>query len=73
MSVTTYEVTVENGQIQLPEHIQLPENAKIYIVVPNVKTPKVAHVNTPHPVQPQQQVNFTQEILDDFPDEVARI
>jgi len=37
MSVTTYQGTVENGQIRLAEDVRLPENAKVYIVVPDAE------------------------------------
>jgi hypothetical protein len=34
MKLTTYEATVENGQIRLSEPVCLPERTKVYIVVP---------------------------------------
>lgn len=37
MSVTTYQGTVENGQVRLAGDIRLPENAKVYVVVPDVE------------------------------------
>lgn len=37
MRVTTVEGTVENGQVRLPADIRLPENAKVYVVVPGVE------------------------------------
>ena len=38
MSVTTYQGTVENGQIKLAEDIRLPESAKVYVVVADVES-----------------------------------
>ena len=41
MSVTTYQGTVENGQVRLAEDVRLPENARVYVIVqdaePDVK------------------------------------
>ena len=37
MSVTTYQATVENGQVRLASNIHLPENARVYVVVPDVE------------------------------------
>jgi hypothetical protein len=37
MSVTTYQGTVENGQVRLPGDVRLPENAKVYVIVPDVE------------------------------------
>jgi hypothetical protein len=34
MSVETYQGIVENGQIKLTVNIKLPENKKVYVVVP---------------------------------------
>lgn len=31
---TTYEATVENGQIKLPEAVHLPEHTRVFVVVP---------------------------------------
>jgi hypothetical protein len=38
MSVTTYQGTVENGQIRLAGNIHLPENATVYVIVPDAKS-----------------------------------
>ena len=38
MSVTTYQGTVENGQVRLAEDVRLPENAKVYVIVPDVES-----------------------------------
>ena len=38
MSVTTYQGIVENGQVKLTGDIRLPENAKVYVVVPDVES-----------------------------------
>jgi hypothetical protein len=37
MSVTTYQGTVENGQVRLAGDVRLPENAKVYVIVPDVE------------------------------------
>ncbi len=37
MSVTTFQGTVENGQIRLAADVQLPERAKVYVVVPDLE------------------------------------
>ena len=35
MRVATYEAFVESGQIRLPADLRLPENTKVYVVVPD--------------------------------------
>jgi len=34
MKTTTYEGTVENGQIKLSETVHLPEHTRVFVVVP---------------------------------------
>ncbi len=36
MSVTTFQGTIENGQVRLPPNAKLPEHATVYVVVPDV-------------------------------------
>ena len=37
MSVTTYQGIVENGQVRLARNVRLPENAKVYVIVPDIE------------------------------------
>ena len=37
MKTTTYEGTVENGRIKLPDTVKLPDHTKVLIVVPDMK------------------------------------
>ena len=34
MQVTTFEATIENGQVRFETDVHLPEKAKVYVVVP---------------------------------------
>jgi molybdopterin biosynthesis enzyme len=54
MTLTTYEGIVEKGKIRLKTGVRLPENAKVYVIVPDtvqaekkkvikVRTPRLAH------------------------------
>ena len=42
MKVMAYEGVVENGCVQLPPEVSLPDKAKVYVVVP-----EVVEVDTP--------------------------
>ena len=39
MSVTTFPATVEDGKVKLAPNVRLPENAKVYVVVPDFDGP----------------------------------
>jgi hypothetical protein len=68
MKITTYEGTVENGQIKLSEPVHLPEHTKVYVVVPGVETPSTIHIYSPRLANPQQAVDFTMDVSEGPPD-----
>jgi hypothetical protein len=39
MSVTTFEGVIENGRVQLPQGVSLPERKIVYVIVPETDTP----------------------------------
>ena len=47
MNVMTVENTVENGEIRLPPNVHLPDNAKVYIVVPGMVVTPTMHAGRP--------------------------
>jgi hypothetical protein len=63
MRVTTVEGTVENGQIRLPAHVRLPENAKVYVVIPGVEERPAAYVGSPRLAHPEQAIDFEKEVV----------
>lgn len=49
MALTTYEGVVEKGKIRLKSGVRLPENAKVYVIVPEVPAQKKKTVRVPIP------------------------
>ena len=47
MRVATYEAVVENGQIRLPLDLRLPDNTKVYVVVPGLESTPTACIASP--------------------------
>ena len=62
MSISTYEGIVENGVIRLRENVTLPENAKVYVVIPGAEPAPRAHVYSPRLVHPEQAADFAKEV-----------
>jgi len=60
MAVTTYEGIVEKGKIRLKSGVRLPENVKVYVIVPDVQTEKkkAARVLTPRLTHRKQAPDF---------------
>lgn len=68
MKVTTIEATVENGQIKLSEPVRLPENAKVYVVVPGIEERPRFHLASPRLARPEQAADFAKEVSEERPD-----
>ena len=68
MRVTTVEGTVENGQIKLPANVRLPENAKVYVVVPGVEEKQAAFMRSPRLAHSEQAADFEKEVIEELPD-----
>ena len=64
MSVTTYEGVVEKGKIRLKSDVKLPENAKVYVIVPGLQTQtkKTSRVLTPRLTHRKQAIDFKMKV-----------
>lgn len=62
MSVMTIEATIKNGQITLPKGISLPDNTRVYVVVPEMAAPQTAVIASPHLVYPEQVAHFQMQV-----------
>ena len=65
MSVITLEGIVEHGQIRLVSDVRLPDNTKVYVVVPGLQVEQVAHVYTPRLAHPEQIADFLLEVVEE--------
>jgi hypothetical protein len=64
MSVASFEGTVENGQIRLEPGVRLPENTKVYVLVPGLPSIPTARVHSPRLARPEQAADFAMEIVE---------
>jgi len=64
MPVTTYEGVVEKGKIRLKAGVHLPENVKVYVIVPEMpaEKKKTARVLTPRLAQRKQASDFKMKV-----------
>ncbi len=62
MSVMTFEAVVKNGQVQVPPGILLPENARVYVVVPDLPLEQRAQIISPQLVYPEQSTHFQLQV-----------
>jgi len=68
MKVTTYEATVVNGQVILPEGVRLPENARVYVISPAIEENATIHIRSPRLKHPEQAAEFIKEVTLESPD-----
>jgi hypothetical protein len=68
MNVVTYEAVVENGHIQLPPGVVLPEKTTVYVVVPGVPVQRTVHIRSPRLADPAQAARFELEVIEDSTD-----
>jgi hypothetical protein len=62
MAFVTFEGTVEDGQIRLRENVQLPEHAKVYVVVPELEVARQLHLNSPRLANPDHADRYVKEV-----------
>lgn len=65
MSIVTFEGIVEHGQIRLTNNVLLPENTKVYVVVPGMQIEQVAHIFSPRLAHPEQVADFKLEVVEE--------
>ncbi|HEY4689082.1 MAG TPA: hypothetical protein VIK33_07200 [Anaerolineae bacterium] len=61
MSVVTLEGIVEHNQIRLLDNVQLPDNTKVYVIVPGIEIERAAHVYSPRLALREQASDFKME------------
>ncbi len=64
MPISAFEGVVENGQIRLRDNVTLPENTRVYIVIPDVEVVPQAHVYSPRLAHPEQAADFAKQIIE---------
>lgn len=63
MALTTYEGVVEKGHIRLKKGVRLPENAVVYVIVPEqVEKKKIVRVRTPKLANRKQASQFKMKV-----------
>ena len=64
MKVTAYEGVVRNGHIHLISEVRLPDNARVFVVFPELEAPKVAQIPSPRLAHPGEAVDFEKRIVE---------
>jgi hypothetical protein len=68
MAIVTLEGIVENGHIRLAEDVTLPEHAKVYVVIPDLKRATPLRIMSPRLAHPEQAADFVKQVIEVPPD-----
>lgn len=68
MLINAIEGIVENGRIRLREDVSLPENARVYVIVTDVRDDGVPRIRTPRLARPEQVEDFRKQVVELTPD-----
>ena len=64
MSVVALEGIVERGQIRLRDAVNLPDRARVYVIVPDFQIERTAHIASPRLKHPEEAVDFRMEVVE---------
>jgi hypothetical protein len=68
MSVVAVEGIVNHGLVRLPADLKLPENARVYVVVPMQTVSPQPRIVSPRLKHPQDIIDFQMEIVEELAD-----
>jgi hypothetical protein len=63
--IVTIEGVVEHGQIRLKNDVHLPDNTKVYVVVPDMQVQQTAYILSPRLAHPEQAADFKLEVIEE--------
>jgi len=66
--LATYEGVVENGHVMLPPNADIPDNTRVYVLVPDVESQRTPHIASPRLVHPEQAKDFEMQVIEDTTD-----
>jgi hypothetical protein len=64
MAIPTFEGIVEDGRIRLHDDVTLPENTKVYVVIPDLDTAQQSQVRSPRLAYPEQAGDFAKQVIE---------
>jgi len=61
-TLTYYEAEVDQDKIILANNVHLPHKSKVYVIVPDIKLTKIAHIFSPRLAHPEQAADFVLQV-----------
>jgi hypothetical protein len=62
MKVTTYEGTVQDGCVMLPDDARIPDKTRVYVVIPATNDSESVRIMSPRLVHRDEVVDFMMQV-----------
>lgn len=66
--LATYEGVVENGHVTLPPEVDIPENTRVYVLVPDADARRTYKIMSPRLAHPEQAKDFELQVIEEATD-----
>jgi hypothetical protein len=66
--LATYEGIIENGRVKLPSNVGIPEQTRVYVLVPGNENLSTPYVASPQLSNREQLKDFEKRIIEDTTD-----
>jgi hypothetical protein len=66
--LATYEGVVENGHVTLPSDVDIPDDTRVYVLVPDVNIQRTLQILSPRLLDQGQAKDFVKEVVEETPD-----
>jgi len=66
--LATYEGVVEDGHVTLPPDAHLPDDTRVYVLVPDMDTQRTLQILSPRLVDQSQARDFVKEVIEETAD-----
>ena len=67
-NLATYEGVVENGQVKLPADADIPDQTRVYVLVPDADAQRTHYIASPRLVHREQAKDFEKQVIEDVTD-----
>ena len=65
MAIKAYEGIIKNGRVELKSDIPLPDQTRVYVIIPEARVVGIARVPGPRLAHSEEAVDFEMEVAEE--------
>ncbi len=65
MAIKAYEGIIKNGRVELESDIPLPDETRVYVIIPEARVVGIARVTGPRLAHSDEAVDFEMEVAEE--------